>query len=173
MPIEDKNLHSYLSWIDSELKIYEAYHDSKETKAWTAVVAYVPAIIVLGQKAGKALSCKPLGYAMRVVLTIVFLLACEQIRTFVNFQFDKRRTADRTTRGLRRAKGKLLADPSYLMTASTDVINEDWPTFIKKEIDGVPVEPDKYCGTESPSRAMLYIGTLVAMGALWVLRCLE
>jgi hypothetical protein len=166
MPTEDTKPDRYLSWIDTEIKIYEAYHNAKETKAWAAVAAYIPAVIILGRGAGKALRYGLRGWLIRVALTIVFVVAWKQVKTFVDFQFDKRREADRTTRGLRRARNKLLTDPSSYTTTDTDRVTEDWPPFIAKEIEAVPDEPERYNGTERPSRALLLIGTLIAIGAL-------
>ncbi|SRR5712692_812508 len=181
----------YLAWLDSEIKIYETYHDSKENRAWTAIAAYVPAVIYLGSAAAPHLD-----HCHRIMLA--FLLGCVGISVlmFVHMQFEMKWKADCTTRGLRWVRGLLTANPEYLEQLDKGVppvvCRKDWPKFIQKEVDEYQRtrrwSRDKvrcflcfaptlhwHCidaglRTEFPSYVVLVITTLIAIGSLWVRR---
>lgn len=174
---EEKRVESYLSWLDSEIKIYEAYHDSKETKAWTAVAAYTAATLALGHVATSA--CP--GYANRIILTILLAVAMRSMLGFVRFQFEKRWEADCIVRGLRRARGKLIQGPPVPAQERLEDADEKfWPKFIAEEIDRCKkdtkrewrewkdVQDWSKWKTEIPSYGVMAIGTMIAIGSLWI-----
>jgi hypothetical protein len=168
--MEEERLEQYLSWLDSEIRIYETYHESKETRAWTAVAAYAPTVITVGYTASSNLKQQQFyGYPLDLILcgSLVLFLIC--VFAFTKFQFQSRWEADCITRALRRVRGLLIANPSYLDCSDDRLlwIGEKchWPRFIENEIGtfkGQWLTQRAWC-TEIPSYVVLLLATFLAM----------
>lgn len=180
--MEEKQLERYLSWIDSEIKLYETYHDSKENRAWTVIAAYVPAVITLGYTATPSLTDNCLAKGGLAVI-LAFTGIC--IGCFVSDQYRKQWQADCVVRGLRRAKTLLLADPQAMdklnrRSGERCLFNSrlsgmygwqnHWPNFIADQIVEISVKGKnpRFGRAEIPSYGILILATLLAVASLFI-----
>ena len=132
--------HGYLEWLNTEISVFEEYHNHKETMAWSATAAYL-SVIVLAYAAAPRLAHHPVFQGLFSLLLLA--VACVT-SMFVNMQFQMRWKAADGITALRRVKGKLLSispkqfqrlnlavpDPDLDMT----VEKVNWPTFVNDEI---------------------------------------
>jgi hypothetical protein len=123
----------YGEWLKAEIEVWEAYHNHKETTAWTATAFFLAA-------GGAFVSTVPrLAAEHKDVATVVILLAAAAIWGFVVMQFLRRWSAADTTDGFRAALTKLYQASSSGVTLNRVLSTADdpygVPQFVTDEID--------------------------------------
>jgi len=178
------DVNKYVSFITSQIGYKASYHNHKENMAWVSTAFYIPAIIVLADKADGV--CQLYGW--KWAITVVLLLATCLIFKFVCTQFRLRWEAADDVEGLRRAH-------AYLCTL-TDLSPEDWgeircsgqwPPLIQRKVTEIKEKEPRACRkalwdwvrlhkdkvdprwqTEFASYTAIVIATVVAIVRVWV-----
>ena len=129
MTENDKNknveevVRRYVNWLDSEIGIQWAYHNHKETMAWSATAGYL-SILVLTNAVAPILT----NLFAKLVFCALLLALAYATYLFVNMQFEMRWKAADTSRGLRRAKTKIC-------NITTDEEINDLDTVFDKKLE--------------------------------------
>lgn len=184
----------YVAALESDIRIWEAYHNHKETMAWTATAFYGPGIIVAASAASSYMGSIEQWFATAIVavLGLAALL-------FVNMQFEMRWQADDILLGLRRARAQLIGGLVDVEKESRDLPKREgkrsdrewvfvWPEFIQSSIRECKhprsarlflsaielLSPFRWfrieakLRTEVASYVFVVVSTGIAVAALWI-----
>lgn len=104
---------TYLAELALEYQIVGTYHNHKEAMTWVATAFYIPAIIILGYKAGEIPITIWSKLFIVILLMLIFLVVL--IFLFVNMQFRMRWEAADRVQAIQQLRSLLINNPEKYM----------------------------------------------------------
>ena len=150
-------------WLIQEALRNQAYHNHKETMAWTATAFYIPGIIALGYKIPKISECWLLLVASVLLIGVGVLVGF-----FVHFQFYNRWIATDRVAGLIRTIGRLSSGWIPPIDEQQTEQGKLYPKFVEAQIVEAKGLAEKRWQVEWISYAAIALSTILAIGLiLW------
>jgi Ca2+/Na+ antiporter len=148
------NEDNFRQWLISEISRNQAYHNHKETMAWTATAFYVTGIITLGYFSNEV-------SFSHICLMVVLILLALCTFFFLLFQFNNRWVAAGRIEGLIRTISNLQIGSDF--TSAEQEIGQLYPKFVEKEIPKYSRFGNSRWEVELPSYIAILISTIIAI----------
>jgi len=166
VPGENIDRDALRQWLIGEVSRNQAYHNHKETMAWTATAFYIPGIIAAGYSVPKISEC-----CILAIVLFLFIVAGALIGVFVRFQFRNRWIAAGRVEGLTRIISGLQRGWNPPRRKNSWETGDFYPRFIENEIPEPGRLDARRRQVEWVSYTAIVLSTFVAIALLLCHSC--